>query len=178
MGRYAAPAIRAAIIIILVLVICIYTRVLRNPAEEPSATEASAFIQENNETPQQTNPPTSATEAPTETWKNLGTFKITAYCPCEICCGYWATIRPLDEKDNPIVYTATGEIAKSGKTIAVDPNVIPYGTKVKIAGQTFIAQDTGGAIKGNRIDVYFNSHSTALQFGVMTEEVLVLAEAP
>ena len=51
--------------------------------------------------------------------------------------------------------TSTGTKPKWG-TIAVDPSVIPYGTKVYIPqfGQTFIAEDCGGAIKGNKIDIY------------------------
>ena len=89
---------------------------------------------------------------------------ITAYCPCEICCGEYALNRPKDENGNDIIYTASGNIAKSGVTIAVDPDVIPYGSKVIIDGKTYIAEDCGGAIKGNRIDVYFDTHQKALDF--------------
>ena len=67
--------------------------------------------------------------------------------------------------------TATGTKAISGRTIAVDPNVIPYGTEIVIDGHTYIAEDCGGAIKGNRIDVYFDTHSEALQHGVKQVEV-------
>ena len=54
--------------------------------------------------------------------------------------------------------TSTGTTPKWG-TIAVDPKVIPYGTKVYIPefGKTFIANDTGGAIKGNKIDIFMNN---------------------
>lgn len=89
---------------------------------------------------------------------------ITAYCPCEKCCGVYALNRPKDENGKDIVYTSSGKIAKSGKTIAVDPSVIPYGSKVIIEGVTYIAEDCGGAIKGNRIDVYFDEHQKALDF--------------
>ena len=99
---------------------------------------------------------------------SLGEFKITHYCACEICCGSWANNRP-----NGIVYTASGAVAEAGVTIAVDPDVIPYGTEVVIDNQTYIAQDCGGAIQGNRIDVYCNSHQEALQLGVKYAEVLV-----
>lgn len=77
----------------------------------------------------------------------------TAYCPCEKCCG----------KTDGI--TATGTRATAGRTIAVDPTVIPYGTEVIINGNTYVAEDCGGAIKENRIDVYFDTHEEALQFG-------------
>ena len=113
-------------------------------------------------------------EVPTETWTNLGVFELTAYCPCQRCCGYWATQRPMDEEGNPIVYTASGAVASEGTTIAVDTDVIPYGTTVKINGHTYIAQDTGGAIDGNRIDVYFADHQPALEFGRQSAEVYIL----
>lgn len=50
--------------------------------------------------------------------------------------------------------TSTGAIAKEGKTIAVDPAVIPYGSVVKINGNEYVAEDCGGAIKGNKIDIF------------------------
>lgn len=87
---------------------------------------------------------------------SLGTFKLTAYCPCSQCCGQWA---------NGII--ATGVTARANHTIAVDPRVIPYGSTVYIEGLgTFVAEDCGGAIKGNRIDVFYNTHSEALNSGV------------
>lgn len=91
------------------------------------------------------------------------TFVITAYCPCRKCCGKWA---------NGI--TSTGVKAQAGRTIAVDPRKIPYGTKVIIDGHTYVAEDCGGAIKGNRIDIFFNSHSEALQWGRRTKQVTIL----
>lgn len=94
---------------------------------------------------------------------NLGRFKLTAYCACEQCCGEYA---------NGI--TATGTVATQGRTIAVDPSVIPYGSEVIINGHTYIAEDCGGAIKENRIDVYFDNHSDALQFGVQYADVYIM----
>lgn len=99
---------------------------------------------------------------------SLGEFKLTAYCSCEICCGIWAINRP-----NGIVYGAIGEELKEDYSIAVDPNVIPYRTEVIINGNTYKAQDCGGAIKGNRIDVYFEDHNDALEFGVQYAEVFI-----
>lgn len=87
---------------------------------------------------------------------------ITAYCPCEKCCG----------KNDGI--TASGTKAKQGRTVAVDPRYIPYGTEVIIDGQTYIAEDCGGAIKGNRIDLFFSSHEQALSFGRQTKIVRVM----
>ena len=91
---------------------------------------------------------------------NLGTFKLTAYCNCSKCCGKWAGGA-----------TASGAMPKANRTIAVDKRVIPLGTKVIINGKTYVAEDTGGAIKGKRIDIYFNSHKQAMNFGVKYAEV-------
>lgn len=110
---------------------------------------------------------------PSENLVSLGLFRLTAYCSCSDCCGVWAWSRPTDAYGNKIVYTSTGEIAEAGKTIAVDPSVIPYGTEVIIDGHTYVAQDCGGAIKENRIDVYFDDHEEALDFGVQYATVYV-----
>ena len=99
---------------------------------------------------------------------SLGEFKLTAYCSCYKCCGKWAYNRP-----DGIVYGAIGEELKEGYSIAVDPEVIPYKTEVIINGRAYKAQDCGGAIKGNRIDVYFEDHDEALEFGVQYSEVFV-----
>lgn len=106
-------------------------------------------------------------------YESLGVFEITAYCSCKKCCGVGAENRPKDENGNDIVYTATGAIARANHTIAVDPSVIPYGTKVIINGTVYTAEDCGGGIKGNRIDIYFDSHEAALQWGRQKHEVFV-----
>ena len=92
---------------------------------------------------------------------SLGMYKVTAYCACVRCCG----------KTDGI--TATGTKATEGRTIAADPKVLPYGTKVIINGHEYTVEDCGGAIYGNRIDIYFDSHEEAVQFGVQMLEVFV-----
>ena len=108
-----------------------------------------------------------------ESLVSLGDFRLTAYCPCPVCCGEWAEGRPVDMHGNEIVYTASGDVAVSGKTIAGDPAVIPFGTEVIIGGNTYTAADSGGAIDGNRIDVYMDDHADALAFGVQYATVYV-----
>lgn len=105
--------------------------------------------------------------------KKLGIFKLTAYCSCEKCCGSYAKNRPVDKNGKQIVYGSSGEVLKEGISIAVDTKVIPYGTTVIIDGNEYIAHDTGGAIKKNRIDVYFEDHQKAVEFGVQQKEVFV-----
>lgn len=96
----------------------------------------------------------------------------TAYCPCEKCCGVWAENRP-----NGIVYTASGAIAQEGVTIAADWDVYPPGTVLQVEGLgEYIVQDRGGAIKGLKIDVYFEDHDDALQFGRQEVRIRVVKE--
>lgn len=108
----------------------------------------------------------------------LGDYKLTAYCACEICCEEWALNRPVDEHGNEIVYTASGTAATQGRTIGVDPKVIPYGTEVYIAGQGwFVAEDTGN-IGVEHIDIYMNSHEAALNSGLTHGDVWMLVKEP
>ena len=99
----------------------------------------------------------------------LGEFTATAYCACVACCG----------KDNGI--TATGTQATEGRTIAVDPKMIPYGTRVLLiwpdgTQHSYIAEDCGSGVNGNHIDVFFNDHQTARVFGVQSAMVYLEAE--
>ena len=95
--------------------------------------------------------------------RSLGTFITTGYCPCSKCNGKWSG-----------GITSTGVKARASHTIAVDPKVIPYGTHVIIDGIEYVAEDCGGAIKGNRIDIYFNSHQEALNWGRRKKEVFII----
>lgn len=93
--------------------------------------------------------------------ESLGEYMLTAYCPCSGCSANWGT------------KTSTGKVTEQGRTVAVDPEVIPYGTVLVINDMQYIAEDCGGAIKGKRIDVYFDKHEDALEFGVQYAEVFV-----
>lgn len=106
----------------------------------------------------------------------MGKFKITAYCPCEKCCGKWAKNRPTDKNGQAIVYTSSGAEAKQGVTVSVDPGVIPIGTKILINGHEYIAQDTGSKVKGNVIDIYFDNHEDAVKFGCKKLDVFIVKE--
>ncbi len=80
-------------------------------------------------------------------------FKVTAYCSCSKCCGK-RTGR-----------TASGTKATAGRTVAASSQ-FKFGTKLNINGKTYVVEDRGGAVKGNKIDVYMNSHAAALAWGV------------
>ena len=103
------------------------------------------------------------TEKP-ELWIDLGPFTCVAYDACTDCCG----------KTDGI--TKTGTKATAGRTVAVDPEVIPLGSTLLIDGQEYIAEDIGGAIKGNKIDIFHNSHAEALEYGKQTHTVQIKAE--
>lgn len=89
---------------------------------------------------------------PTPNYKAMDIIA-TAYCPCVKCCG----------KSDGI--TSTGVKAKENRTVAADPNILPYGTEILCGMGEFVVEDCGGAIKGNRIDFFFDTHEEALKFG-------------
>lgn len=93
------------------------------------------------------------TTAKSKRYKYLGRYKLTAYCGCRSCSGKWGT------------RTASGRKAKAGRTIAVDRRKIKLGTKLKIKGKTYVAEDVGGGVKGKHIDIYFKSHRKVRKFG-------------
>lgn len=107
------------------------------------------------------NPQFEATEQRIEE-KHIERYTVTAYCPCVKCCG----------KSNGI--TASGIKAVEGVTVAADTNILPFGTQLQIDGNIYTVQDRGGAIKGNRIDIYFDTHEKALQFGRQTKDIIIL----
>ena len=80
-------------------------------------------------------------------------FKVTAYCACAKCCGKQTGI------------TASGTRATAGRTVAASSQ-FAFGTKLLINGNVYTVEDRGGAIKGNKIDIYMNSHAEALAWGV------------
>lgn len=99
--------------------------------------------------------------------EELGEFRLTAYCACRKCCG-------KDPGDFGYGVTASGAVVEAGRTIAVDSSVIPLGSEIVIDGHTYVAEDTGSAIKGNRIDIYFDTHQEALNFGVQYADVYII----
>lgn len=98
---------------------------------------------------------------PAERWESLGEFTLTFYCPCYRCSEGWGH------------KTASGATAEEGVTVAVDPRVIPYGTRLRINGREYIAQDCGGSIKGRKIDIFKESHAECLKNGIQKAEVMI-----
>ena len=118
---------------------------------------------------QPSSPEPTSTPVPTSTPKvthspELGKIrcKITAYC---------IENYPHICNNGDSSTTATGTKPTPGRTVAVDPRVIPYFSNVIIDGHTYIAEDCGGAVKGNRVDIVFATHQEALDFGVQYADV-------
>ena len=104
-----------------------------------------------------------------------GDVLVTGYCNCGECCGWrfsWLGFGPpvytygaLKGARKEIGVTARGTVARHG-TVAADPKVFPFGTRLLIPGYgTGVVEDVGGAIKGRHIDVWFPSHQPALAWG-------------
>ena len=87
-------------------------------------------------------------------------MEVTAYCPCTKCCG-----------ENAQGITASGRDVSynNSRFVAADTSVLPFHTKLSIPGYsngaTVEVIDRGGAIKGNKLDLYFPSHDEALEWG-------------
>ncbi len=90
-------------------------------------------------------------------WIDAGGFIVTAYCSCRRCCG------PLAAG-----VTRSGTVAEPWQTVAVDEHVIPLGSRLRIDGFEYVAEDTGGKIRGKRIDIFFQTHDEARRFGRQT----------
>ena len=87
-------------------------------------------------------------------------MEVTAYCPCTICCG---------PKAQGITASGKRINFNDGLFVAADKNVFDFHTKLKIPGyangQSVPVLDRGGAIKGNKLDVFFRSHADAMTWG-------------
>lgn len=86
---------------------------------------------------------------------------ISYYCNCDKCCGIYSG-----------GLTSSGTVPTEGRTVAMDKR-FPFGTEVEINGTVYTVEDRGGAIKGNKIDIYLDSHSECLQRGRHTETVQI-----
>lgn len=151
--REHIPSLVALVALLIFTVpVCVITEKISAQAVEPFEVSKVTEVSE---------PTTEYTTAAAEREYVEVTATLTAYCPCVKCCG----------KSDGI--TASGTQATAGRTVAVDTRLIPYGTEISIDGKTYVAEDCGGKVKGYTIDVFFDSHEEALNFGRQTKTVKI-----
>jgi 3D (Asp-Asp-Asp) domain-containing protein len=107
---------------------------------------------------------TSDSEDPVQ-WQTVQ-MRVTAYCPCSKCCGSYSD-----------GVTASGHKISQGDRFVAADKIYPFGTEMIIPGykkgEAVKVLDRGGAIRGNRLDVFFNSHQEALEWGVRYLDVKI-----
>lgn len=92
--------------------------------------------------------------------------EVTAYCPCEKCCGKFAD-----------GITANGHVINKGDKFVAAGKKVPFETQLTIPGYgTVLVLDRGGVIKGNKLDVYFDTHEEALEWGKQTIDIIVWSD--
>lgn len=94
----------------------------------------------------------------------LGEYTLTAYCACEKCCGKWSKYKK----------TASGTTPEQGRTVACVS--LDFGTIININGEDYIVEDTGH-LEEKQIDIYFESHEEAREFGRQKEIVYLVKDA-
>lgn len=110
-------------------------------------------------------------------------MEVTGYCECGECCGWkrswWRLGKPVFSsgpnkgKPKDVGMTASGTEARRG-TVAADTTIFPMGTVLYIPGYGWgRVEDRGSAIKGNRLDLFFDSHREALQWGRQQKQVKI-----
>lgn len=105
---------------------------------------------------------TNAKKKHHETLISMGEFKITYYCSCGKCSNNWGT------------KTSTGNYCKEGKTVAVDPDIIAYGTRILIDDREYVAEDCGSDVIGDHIDIYVEDHETVEKFGIEYKKIWLI----
>lgn len=132
---------------------------------KPKATLLSTNITQINTTVV-ANPPQIESEIPL--WQTIQ-MRVTAYCPCEKCCGRYAD-----------GITASGHKIQPNETFVAADKHYPFGTEMIVPGYNnnnpVKVLDRGGAIKDNRLDIFFPSHQQALNWGVKLIDIKILTK--
>ena len=145
------------IFLLVAILAALLTLVMRTEVQaEENVTETTVEATENvTEEPTTEIPLTTVKFEDIPEYEELGTYKLTAYCACSKCCG----------KSDGI--TASGVKAQSGRTVAVKN--LSFGTQLMINGEIYTVEDRG--VGSGVVDIFFDSHSEALDFGVKYAKV-------
>lgn len=95
--------------------------------------------------------------------ESYGIFRISGYCGCDRCCGGQT-------------FTYSGVLPTASHTISADLDRFPLGTKLLIDGTVYTVEDMGGGVTGDRLDIYFDTHEEALDYGLRNVEVFAVLE--
>ena len=133
----------------------------KTPSHETEETQIGPGIQPedqalNGEISQETDADALETES-------LGVFTTSGYCNCDKCSG-----------GNNLTFAGT--VPQADHTVSVDPDVLPIGTKIFIDGVVYTVEDIGSSVDGNKVDIYYGSHSDALDHGIQKQEVFLIVE--
>lgn len=105
------------------------------------------------------------------------TFRVTAYCPCEKCCGKWALNRPKDKNGNPIARGASGTVLIPKVSVA---SPLPFGTEIELEGVgTVVVHDRTAQWVVDKygdtiIDLYFETHEEVNEWGARKVEGVIM----
>lgn len=158
-------ALRISIIVWAILCVYCLCRAEQRQAPEPIEVEKTNFVIETpNEAIEEVDEEIDLTKLP-----SIENATLTHYCICKKCCG-------KDESHPAYGITASGRKAEPYMSVAVDPYLIPLGSKVYIdygdgEVKEYRADDTGSAIAGAKIDLCVEGHQEALELGVKTVHV-------
>ena len=96
---------------------------------------------------------------------DMGTFLLTAYCPCWECSQQWGR------------KTKSGKMATPNHTVAADLSVMNIGDKITINGEEYVVEDCGAHVKGDHLDIFFDTHEEVEAFndgkGIAYGDVLI-----
>lgn len=108
-------------------------------------------------------------------WLSLGTIAVSGYCPCVSCCGEWSEYHWSRQGTGYVQKTKSGTIPTADRTVGVAKRlskVIPLGSTIKIGEKEYIVEDTGSS-NSKRLDIYFDTHTEAADWGLQKMEVLI-----
>lgn len=194
-GVFVGPKVFIAVILLAIIISvvsrisgAVFTQSVRTPKEansrltllsttttesdgisQPVLNEPEIKVEPEQGTPDNTpnNPLENSEQNPkqAEEWQTVQ-MRVTAYCACESCCGEYAD-----------GITACGHKIGPGDTFAAADRRYSFGTELVVAGynngEPIKVLDRGGAIRGNRLDLFFHTHEAALQWGVKYVDVKV-----
>lgn len=143
-------------VVVAILISCVFIFLgFQQGSKEKAFAETNIIIELPTTEPNTVLPITEPNDVPE--WE-IVVMNVSAYCPCSICCGNFAD-----------GITASGYKIKEGDVFVAAPTKYPFGTEMIVPGyagdEVVKVKDIGGAIKGNKLDVYFDTHKEALEWG-------------